>query len=386
MRTVRIGRLAGIPIGFQPLWLVILGLITWSLGSQYFPDQVKGIAPIAAYGLGFAAAILLFTFVLLHELGHAVVARRHGVEIEEIDLWLLGGVARMKQEPKTAKDELAFAAAGPAVTLVIVLVMAGLHFVLPDSVPALTALVDYQLYVNILILALNMLPAFPLDGGRIARAIVWQRTGDRAAATALAARVGRGFGIGMIVFGVLSLTSGAPGGLWFALIGGFLLFAATAESQHAVTRDKLAGQTVGSLMASPVFTIPEGLTAQEAVSAHFMHHLYSSFPVVNDQGRAVGLLTVDAVRTTPAPDRASIRVDQLMDADPLLLLDADMPLVDAIATPAFMRHGRAIVVGAGGEPIGLLSVTDVHRWMRAADLLPSLSAGRPPAAPSTARR
>jgi Zn-dependent protease/predicted transcriptional regulator len=373
MRTVRVGRLAGIPIGFQPLWLVVLGLITWTLGSQYFPDQVQGITPIGAYGLGLAAAVLLFTFVLLHELGHAVVARRHGVEIEEIDLWLLGGVARMKQEPKTAKDELAFAAAGPAVTLVIVLILAGLHAVLPVSVPALTALVDYQLYVNVLILVLNMLPAFPLDGGRIARAIMWQRSGDHAQATASAARVGRGFGFGLIAFGMLSTLSGAPGGLWFVLIGGFLLFAATAEAQHATTRDRLAGQTVDSLMAAPVHTIPEGTTAQEAVSAHFMHHLYSAFPVVEPGGRTIGLLTVDAVRATPAPDRTSKRVEQLMDADPELLLAADMPLVDAISRPAFMRHGRAIVVGQHGEPVGLLSATDVHRWMRAADLLPQMT-------------
>ena len=376
MRTVRVGRLAGIPVGFQPLWLLILGLITWSLGDQYFPQEVDGIAPLASYALGLAAALLLFGAVLLHELGHAVVARRRGMEIDEIDLWLLGGVARMRTEPKRAQDELAFAAAGPAVTLVIVLVMAGLHVVLPDSVPALQALVDYELFVNGAILALNLLPAFPLDGGRIARALLWQRTGDHARATASAARVGRAFGIGLITFGLLTTAGGAPGGLWFALIGGFLLFAATAEAQHSTARDRLAGQTVRSLMGEPVEVIAAGTTLQEAVASHFVRHLYSAFPVVGADGRALGLLTVDAVRLHPEAQRAQLPVEQAMDADPALLIDPDAPLAAVIGTPAFLRHGRLVAVDEAGRPIGLLSATDVQRWLRASDLLPGM---HPPA-------
>ncbi|MEI2702837.1 MAG: site-2 protease family protein [Baekduia sp.] len=380
MRTVRLGHLAGFPIGFQPLWLVILGLITWSLGDQYFPAEVDGIAPLASYALGFAAAVLLFACVLLHELGHAVVARRHGVQIDEIDLWLLGGVARMSEEPKRASDELAFAAAGPAVTLAIALVLGGLHLVLPDSVPALQALVDYLLLVNVAILALNMLPAFPLDGGRIARAILWQRTGDHARATETAARAGRGFGVGMIVFGLLSTAGGAPGGLWFILVGGFLMFAAAAEAQHATARDRLTGQTVASLMGTPVETITAGITLQEAVSSHFTRHLYSAFPVVDASGRTLGLLTIDAVRARPEPERAATMVEHAMDADPTLRVDPALPLANVVGSPAFLRHGRLIAVGPAGEPVGLLSATDVQRWLRASDLLPSL------AAPGAARR
>jgi len=182
-RSLRIGRIAGIPVGVSPLWLVIVGLITWSLGAGYYPEKVHGITPLAAYGLGLASALLLFASILAHEFGHALVARRRGVKIEEIDLWLLGGVARMSGQPKTADDELRFALAGPAVTAVIAGAFEGLALALPGSAPsAVRAVVVYQAQINLLILGFNLVPAFPLDGGRVARALLWRRSGNLAAA------------------------------------------------------------------------------------------------------------------------------------------------------------------------------------------------------------
>ncbi len=188
LRSIRVGRLAGIPIGIQPLWLAIVAFITWSLGAVYYPDQAPGIAAPLAYALGLLSALLLFASILLHELGHAVVARRHGVEIEEIDLWLLGGVARMSGSPKRAGDELRFALAGPGVTLAIVAVFGAIALALPASAPAaLEAIVVYQVIVNATILVFNLLPAFPLDGGRALRALLWGRSGDLVRATKTAA-------------------------------------------------------------------------------------------------------------------------------------------------------------------------------------------------------
>ncbi|MGA8745617.1 MAG: site-2 protease family protein [Solirubrobacterales bacterium] len=196
--SIRIGRLAPIPIGVQPLWVVIVGLITWSLGASYYPEQVSGIAPGLSYALGLLSALLLFASILLHELGHAVVARRRGVEIEEIDLWVLGGVSRVKGYPKTAADELRFAIAGPAVSLVIAAAFGAIALALPQSSPAaLRAVVDYQVLINCVILVFNLLPAFPLDGGRVARTLIWARVGELSRATATAARIGRVFGFGL---------------------------------------------------------------------------------------------------------------------------------------------------------------------------------------------
>jgi Zn-dependent protease len=230
LRSVRIGRLAGIPIGIQPLWLMIVALITWQLGAAYYPDAVDGIAPLAAYALGLLSALLLFASILLHELGHAVVARRHGVEIEEIDLWLLGGVARMSGQPRTAGDELRFAIAGPAVTLAIAVLFGAIALGLSSSgATALRAVVEYQAFVNTAILVFNMVPAFPLDGGRVARALLWGWTHDLGRATAAAAAAGRALGYAMIALGVFATAAGAFGGIWLALVGFFVVVAARAE-------------------------------------------------------------------------------------------------------------------------------------------------------------
>ena len=153
-KTWRIGSLAGIPIGISPLWLVIVGLITWSLGATYYPDQIQGIAPGPAYLLGLVSALLLFASILLHELGHAIVARRRGVRIEGIDLWLLGGVSKLKDSPHAPGDELRYAIAGPAVTLVIVALFGALSAALPSNAPeTVKALIEYQFFVNAAILA-----------------------------------------------------------------------------------------------------------------------------------------------------------------------------------------------------------------------------------------
>ena len=189
---VRIGQLAGIPISIHPLWLVIVALITWSLGASYYPDEVSGISSAAAYGLGLLSALLLFASILLHELGHALVARRYGVEIEGIQLWLLGGVAQMKGSSHRPEEELRFALAGPGVTTFIALVFGLAALALPASAPdALVALLAYQAMVNSAILVFNLLPAFPLDGGRVLRSLFWRRTGSVAQATSAAASIGR---------------------------------------------------------------------------------------------------------------------------------------------------------------------------------------------------
>jgi Zn-dependent protease len=188
----------------------------------------------------------IFAGILLHELGHAVIARRHGVEIEEIDLWLLGGVARMAGEPRAAGDELRFALAGPAVTAALLAGFGTLRLLIGGAPAALRAFVDYQVYVSAAILVFNLLPAFPLDGGRVVRALLWRRLGDHEQATALAAISGRVFGFVLVALGIASFASGAVGGLWLALVGGFIIVAAAAEAQRATIEREFAGRIAAS--------------------------------------------------------------------------------------------------------------------------------------------
>lgn len=368
MTSIRIGRLAGIPIGVQPLWLAIVGLITWSLGAVYYPDRVSGIAPGLAYGLGLLSALLLFASILLHELGHAVVARRHGVEIEEIDLWLLGGVARMKGYPKTAGDELRFALAGPAVTLVIAAAFGAIAAALPSSTPAaLRAVIEYQAFVNAAILVFNLLPAFPLDGGRVTRALIWGRIGDLSRATAIAASIGRGFGYGMIALGLLATAGGGVGGIWLALIGFFVVLAAKAEEGGLRIRTAFAGREAGRFMSFPAVTVPAGISVAEAVEDYFVRHRYAAFPVL-DGNRPVGLVDMGTVQHLSAIRRQSTTVGEVAIDDPALIVDEHQDIAELLERPAFQRVGRAIVLAHGHSEVGILSITDVNRALRAFDL------------------
>jgi Zn-dependent protease/CBS domain-containing protein len=375
--TLRIGRLAGVPIGVHPLWLVIVALITLALGRDYFPSEDPALGEAAAYLLGLASALTLFLGILLHELGHAVVARRHGLEVEEIDLWLLGGVARMTGEPDAPGDELRFALAGPAVTAVVLVAFGAVRLVAGDVLADwLRAFVDYQLYVNAAILVFNLLPAFPLDGGRVARSLLWRHMGARERATELAARVGRAFGIGLVVLGLVSFAGGGVGGLWLALVGGFLIVAAGAEAQGAAMERSFAGRTVQSLMTSPAATLRGDLTAEEAVVVGFARHLYSAFPVVDADDRVLGVIVIDDLRSVAPLQRARVTVAQLARRDPALLVAPDTPVTALLALPAFVQTGRAVVVDDERRPLGVVSVTDVQRRLRADALLPDRDSAR----------
>jgi Zn-dependent protease/predicted transcriptional regulator len=365
-RSLRIARIAGIPVGVSPWWLVIVALITWSLGSSYFPEAVHGISPGVSYALGLASTLLLFASILAHEFGHALVARRYGIEVEEIDLWLLGGVSRMRGEAHAPGDELRYALAGPAVTAVIAACFGVVLIMLPSSTPAvIRALVEYQVIVNGLILVFNLLPAFPLDGGRVLRSLLWRRSGDIERSTATAAGVGRGFGFVMIFLGALEFVGGVPEGLWLALIGFFLVIAAGAQAVGARVQAALSGVHASELMSAPVVSIPERTSAVQAGTDYFLPHRYTSFPVVDEQGRAIGLVSVTQMEALTRQQRAVRGVAEIADRDPGLIVDGEEDVTRLLERPAFVRVGRAVVVDEPGKPVGLVSITDVQRTLRA---------------------
>jgi Zn-dependent protease len=376
-RSWRIARIAGIPIGISPWWLLIVALLTWTLGASYFPDEVHGIAPLASYALGLASVLLLFASILLHELGHALVARRRGIRVAEIDLWLLGGVARMEGEAHAPGDELAYALAGPGVSAAILACFGALDLLLPASTSAmLRALVDYQVLVNALILGFNLLPAFPLDGGRMARALLWRRWGDMQRATQTAARIGRGFGYLLIGLGVLEALYGSAEGLWLALVGFFIVTAAGAQATGAEVQAVLSGVRAADLMSAPVIAIPAGLPVDAAAGEYFARYRYTVFPVIDARQRLVGLLMLDRVQALPPGQRASTPVEQIAERDPALVVGEDDDVAELLERPAFARVGRAVVTDRRGTPVGLLSITDVQRAIRSARL----------SAPATSRR
>jgi Zn-dependent protease/CBS domain-containing protein len=358
--TLTLGRIAGIRVGINWSWLIVFTLIVWTLGASVFPDQDPHLSTATYAAMAVVAAILFFTSLLLHELGHAIQARHEGIEIEGITLWLFGGVARFKGMFPSAGAELRIALAGPAVSAALgglfIGVAAAVHR--PLAVDGVAAWLGY---INVLLLAFNLLPALPLDGGRVFRALVWRWKDDFMAATHLAANVGRGFAYAMIGLGLLTLiVGGSWGGAWLAFLGWFLLQAAGMEVRALVLRDALGGLRVRDLMVRAPVVVDADATLSEFMDDVAFTHRYTTYPVL-DRSRVVGLVPFACVARVPRSAWDQTRVRNCM------LRREDVPTVDEdedlLATLDRINSGginRALVID-DGRLEGLLSITDVVR-------------------------
>ena len=370
-----LGRISGIEIGVNWSWLVIFGLLVWSLAAGVFPDQYPDLGDGTYYAMAIVTAILFFVSLLLHELGHAFTARREGMEIEGITLWLFGGVAKFKGEFPSAGAEFRIAIAGPLVTLVLGVAFMALGFLAFGSDPV-QGVVGYLGYVNLLLLAFNLLPALPLDGGRVLRAALWGAKRDFASATRIAANVGRGFGYLFIAAGLFAFfVTGAFGGAWLAFIGWFLLGAATAELRYLSVREALGGLSVRDIMVRDPVVVDPDTTLGRLMDEVIWNARYTTYPVVED-GRPVGLLPFRCVAQVPRSewDERTVR-DCMLPLDKVPVVSESQPLTDAaVELSDDGGIGRALVV-EGGRLVGLLSVTDLARALELRQLRPRAAAG-----------
>jgi Zn-dependent protease len=358
--SVSLGRIAGIKVGINWSWLVVLTLISASLAFVVFPESNPGLSDGVYATMAIAAAILFFISLVLHEMGHAVVARREGMEIDGIVLWLFGGIAQFKGLFPSAGAELRIALAGPAVSLVIGVTLLAFAVLVPMPA-ALDGSIMWLGRINLILLAFNMLPALPLDGGRVFRALVWQKTGDFTQATRIAGGVGRGFGQAMIAFGILLLLFlGALGGLWIALLGWFLMAAAGAEMRFATVGAALRSMVVSDAMAREPVTVPAGQSLSTFSDGVFARSRHAAYPVLRD-GRAVGLLGFRDIAAVPPGrwDEEAVE-DRMRALGEVLVMAPDDDLGDAAMELTQDELGRALVI-EGGDLVGLLSMTDVSR-------------------------
>ena len=357
--TLTIGRIAGIRVGINWSWLIVFGLIVWTLGATVFPTQNPDLGSATYAVMAVVGAFLFFTSLLLHELGHALQARREGVEIEGITLWLFGGVASFKGMFPSAGAELRIALAGPAVSLVL----GGLFFAVAAALHqpvAVDGVAAWLGYINLLLLAFNMLPALPLDGGRVFRALLWRSKGDFARATRAAAAVGRGFAYAMIALGLLAVFAGSWTGIWLAFLGWFLLQASGTETRSLMLRDALGGLRVHDLMVRAPVTAKAGSTLAEFMDDVAFAHRFTTYPVL-EGARVIGLLPFARVASVPrsAWELTHVRDCMLPRADvPVVREDED--LLKALDQMSAGRINRALVLDDGALE-GLLSVTDVIR-------------------------
>jgi Zn-dependent protease len=361
-QNVPLGRILGIPIGLDYSWFLIFALLTWMLGSSYYPAEFKNWPPLLYWFMGAVTAIMLFVSVLLHELGHSVVAMRYKIPVRSITLFIFGGVARIGAEPPSAIAEFWIAIAGPIVSLFLAILFYVLQPVITGFEPLL-GLLKYLAYINFALVLFNLIPGYPLDGGRVFRAIVWAVTKNMRRATLTAANVGRFFGYLFIFAGVWRIFSGdLGGGLWIAFIGWFLESAASAQIQQVIFQGLLAGHKVSQAMSSHCVAIPAELTLQQLVDDHILSGAQRCF-LVNRGSDTVGLMTLHRIKIVPRDEWQATNVAQTMlPLDKLMRLRPDDELWDALQQ--MDRDGmNQLPVMTDDHVVGMLSREDVITFL-----------------------
>ncbi len=358
--SLTLARIAGIRVGVHWSWAVVFALIVWTLYSAIFPGQNEGLSDATYMAMAVVAAVVFFASLLAHEFGHALVARREGMPIDGITLWLFGGVARFRGMFPSAGAEFRIAVGGPLVSLVLAAAFVLLAW-LGNLPPAVDGVLAWLGYINLVLLAFNLLPALPLDGGRVLRSALWAAKGDFARATRVAAAIGRGFGFLLIAGGLfLFIFQGAFSGAWLAFIGWFLLSAASAEDRFLLTREALGDLRVRDVMVRrPVTTTPDE-TLGSFIDELVWNRRYTTYPVV-EAGRAIGLLPFRCVAAVPRDQWEERRVrDCMLPLERVPVVREDDELMEAAATLSEDDVRRALVL-EDGRLLGLLSVTDVAR-------------------------
>lgn len=360
-RAVQVMKVAGIPIRLDPSWLLILALVTWSLATGWFPLQHPDMSTGQYWLVGTVGALGLFVSIVLHELAHALTARRLGVEMRGITLFLFGGVAEMASEPKDSRTEMLVALAGPLASVLI----AGACWVVAraggDVLPLVaSATVGYLASINMILVAFNMIPAFPLDGGRVFRAMLWRWKGNVRWATRISSQVGAGTGAAFVVLGFLMFMGGNfVGGAWMALIGLFLRGAARSSYQQLQLTEMLGGEPVLPFAQQDVVTVRPDLTIRELVEEQVYRHHFKMFPVT-DNGRLLGMVTTQDIRSVPRERWDAVRVrDVFHRLEPENTVPPDGDALEALSKMRRNGQSRLLVVSGGSELVGVLSLKDL---------------------------
>jgi len=363
--TIPMGRVLGIPLELDYSWFLVFALLTWALAVGHYPAEFKGWPASLYWIMGAVTAVMLFVSVLLHELGHSVVARWSKIPVRRITLFIFGGASQIEAEAATAGADFRIAVAGPLVSFALAALFTVLQPAVADVSPLL-ALARYLAYINLVLALFNLIPGFPLDGGRGLRALVWSLTGDFHRATRIAASVGRGFAFVFILVGVWQVFGGNfVGGLWIVFIGWFLESAAVAQMQQVVLQDLLTGHTVAEAMSRELIAVPADVTLQQLVDQHILTSGRRSFLVQRDQG-VLGLLTLHHVVQIPRAQWGTTTTAQAM--IPAARMRSARPDTELrAALEAMDRDGVSqLPVMVADHAVGMLRRDDILSFLRAA--------------------
>jgi len=359
--SIRLGRLFGIEVGFNWSLIFIFALVTWTLATNILPITAPGYGAVLYWVIAAVGAVLFYASLLAHELSHAIVARRNGVKVAGITLWLFGGVSRLEGEPKSARAEALIAAVGPLTSFVV----AGIAFVLAYVTSAnalLSGVLAWLTFVNVVLGLFNLVPAFPLDGGRILSSLLWWRSGSRQRGVHNAVRVGRVFAYLMIAGGVLELfLGGGISGIWMAFLGWFLLQAAASEEAGSVVRTLLRSVPVSAAMTSPVVTLPDWVTVEQFLESVAPNHSFTTYPVHEPSGKLTGVVRLSDLVRIPSGERGQKHLIDV--ARSIAEVPVTNPREDLSALIQRIGAGldQRVLVFDNGTLVGIVSPADVAR-------------------------
>ncbi|MGH9246638.1 MAG: site-2 protease family protein [Acidimicrobiales bacterium] len=361
----RLGSIGGVEVRIDPSWILIAVLVAYSMFLRFDFLYDMGVAGTALLAL--VSALVFFASVLIHELMHSFTARALGIPVQGITLFLFGGATHARLDEKGPREEFLAAVVGPvssfglAGLLGAAAALAGGGEVAADR-PIAGAL-GYLAWVNLALAVFNLVPGFPLDGGRVLRSAVWGATGSLARATQIAARVGQAIGYAMIAIGLLSMLTGGLSGLWLAAVGWFLSQAAQASLADQEIQRLLRGVRAEQVMARDLVRVPADASIEDAVHRYFLSHDHGAFPVVDDDGRVVGLVTLRRVRRVPPEARSSTLVrDAMVPIDTMAVARPETPIADIVRQ--FDDDVPRVLVTDGVDIVGIVTPGDVTRWLR----------------------
>lgn len=371
-RSLTLFRLFGFRVGVDASWLLLAVLIVWTLAVGYFPAAYPGLEPASYWAMGVAGLLGLAVSIVLHELAHALVARRFNMPIRGITLFVFGGVAEMEDEPTSAKGEFWMALAGPVMSVVLAVVFYLLVALIPGGVGVTEGKIElsapamvlaYLAGLNLLLAVFNIVPAFPLDGGRMLRAALWGWKGDILWATRIAARAGWAFGFFLMAAGLAAFVTGSVvGGIWWFILGLFVQMAASAHLQQHVQRSMLAEVPVSAVMRTDPISVTPELALDRLLNDYFLRYYFKDFPVL-EGGRLVGCVSLESLRDRAKTALATQRVVDVMDAcgeDNTIAPDAE-----AGRALQKMQRGRKsrLLVSREGQLVGVLSLRDLLSYL-----------------------
>ena len=365
-KKIKLFKISGFQVGIDWSWLIIAVLIAWSLSVGLFPYQIEGLSSGAYWVMGIIGALGLFLSIIVHEFSHSLVARKQGIPMKGITLFVFGGVAEMGDEPPSARAEFLMAVVGPISSIIVALFFYGLFFLgnkggLPRPV---NGVLSYLASINMLLAVFNLLPAFPLDGGRILRSILWGIKKNLRWATRVSSQIGSGFGILLIVLGFIRVLSGNfIGGMWIFLIGLFLQGVAKASYQQLLTRRALEGETVRRFMKENPVTVSPGTSLEELVEEYVYRYHYKLFPVVEGSERIVGCVTTKQIKEIPREEWNHKTVREIaVQCSPENTID---PQADAVKALSVMNKNGAsrLMVVEGDRLQGIISLKDMLQFL-----------------------